>query len=112
MSFEVSAFGGKVKIIEPGLIATGLMGRSEAITIDERLTEYQPLMKSVLNVFGSMKETASPASVVANVIYEAATDETGQLRYTAGEDAETLINTRKQTDDVTFTSELKAQFGI
>ena len=50
--------------------------------------------------------------VVAEVIYQAATDGTHQLRYTAGEDAKVIIATRKAADDATFLSGIKAQFGI
>jgi len=36
----------------------------------------------------------------------------GQLRYTAGEDAKTLIAHRKQADDASFMAGMKTQMGI
>jgi hypothetical protein len=50
--------------------------------------------------------------VVAEVIFEAATDGKNQLRYTAGEDAKMLIANRQQYDDATFFGGIKAQFGL
>jgi len=112
LSYELEAFGGKVKIVEPGAIATDFAGRSMDISNNESLTEYQPLVGKVMAGFPTMFENASPTSVVANVIYEAATDGTNQLRYTAGEDAKAIIALRKQADDETFTAEIKKQFAI
>ena len=60
----------------------------------------------------SLYANASPASVVADVIYEAATDGSNQLRYIAGEDAKALLGNRKQLDDATFIGGLKAQMGL
>jgi hypothetical protein len=50
--------------------------------------------------------------VVAEVIYQAATDGTNQLRYTAGEIAKALVAQRKQADDATFIKAIKTQFGL
>lgn len=112
LSFEVAEFGGKVKIVEPGAIATDFAGRSFDFRNDETLAEYQPLVGKILAAVQTMFANASPASVVAGVIYEAATDGTNQLRYTAGEDAKILIANRKAADDASFTAGLKAQLGL
>jgi NADP-dependent 3-hydroxy acid dehydrogenase YdfG len=112
LCYEVEQFGGKVKIVEPGAIATDFVGRSMDMSNDESLTEYQPLVQKLMAGVSHMFGNASPASVVANIIYEAATDGTTQLRYTAGEDAREMIANRKQLDDETFISGVKAQFGM
>lgn len=112
LSYEVEQFGGKVKIVEPGAIATEFTGRSLDFSNDENIAEYQPIVTRVMEAVGSMFEQASPASVVAGVIYQAATDGTGQLRYTAGEDARAIIAQRQQIDDATFISGIKAQFKL
>jgi hypothetical protein len=59
-----------------------------------------------------MVQNASPATIVSEVIYEAATDGTKQLRYTAGEDAKILIANRQQFDDASFIGGIKSQFGL
>ncbi len=112
LSYEVEQFGGKVKIIEPGAIDTGFAGRSLDFSNDETLTEYQFMVGKVMSGLPTLYQNASPASIVAGVIYEAATDGTGQLRYTAGEDAKAIIANRQQSDDKSFIGGMKAQFGL
>jgi len=112
LNYEVEQFGGKVKIVEPGAIATDFAGRSFDFNNDESLAEYQPMVDKVMAALPALFDTASPASVVADVIYEAVTDGTGKIRYTAGEDAKTIIANRAQADDETFIGGMKAQFGL
>jgi NADP-dependent 3-hydroxy acid dehydrogenase YdfG len=112
LSFEVEQFGGKVKIVEPGAIATDFAGRSFDFSNDETIIEYQSMVAKVMEALPALFDTASPASLVANVIYTAATDGTDKLRYFAGEDAKVIIENRKQLDDETFIGGMKAQFGL
>lgn len=87
LNYEVEQFGGQVKIVEPGMIATDFVGRSLDFSNDESMTEYQNIVGSLMTALPTMAQNASPASVVEEVIFEAATDGKNQLRYTAGEDA-------------------------
>ncbi len=87
LRYEVEQFGGKVKIIEPGAIATDFAGRSFDFNHDESLEAYQNIVTKIMNAFPQMIKNASPTSVVTKVIYEAATDGTSRLRYMAGKDA-------------------------
>jgi NADP-dependent 3-hydroxy acid dehydrogenase YdfG len=112
LKYEVSEFGVKVKIIEPGAITTDFTGRSLDFSNNETYTEYQPFIGKIMSAMQFLFQNASPANVVANVIYQAATDGTTQLRYLAGEDAEIMIAHRKQNDDESFEAGIKAQFGI
>lgn len=112
LSYEVEQFGGQVKLVEPGMIATEFAGRSFDFSHDESLEEYQPIIGAFMTALPAMAQNASPASVVADVIFEAATDGKNQLRYTAGEDAVALLANRKQHDDATFIGGIKSQFGL
>lgn len=112
LSYEVEQFGGKVKIIEPGAVATDFAGRSFDFSNDETFTEYQSMVGKIMAGLPALFETASPASVIADVIYEAATDGTNQLRYAAGEDAKAIIAQREQSDDASYIEGMKAQFGL
>lgn len=112
LHYEVEQFGGKVKIVEPGMIATDFAGRSFDFSNDESMSEYQNLVGSLMSAMPVMSQNASPASVVASVIYEAATDGKNQLRYIAGEDAKVLLANRQQYDDSTFINGMKTQFGL
>lgn len=114
LHFELEAAGIKVKIVEPGMIATDFGGRSFDFVNDETMTEYQPVVKALFESWGTeeMTSRASPPQVVADVIWTAVTDGTNTLRYRAGADAEELLNNRKALDDATFIGGLKAQLGL
>jgi short-subunit dehydrogenase len=86
LRYEVEQFGGKVKIVEPGAIATDFAGRSFDFSHNENLKEYNNIVTKITNALPTMVKNASPASVVTEVIYEAATDGKNKLRYMAGKD--------------------------
>ena len=102
LHFEMATIGVKVKIIEPGMVNTDFGGRSLDFNNDESLTEYQGLIKSVFEQFDTAQQSASPASAIAEVIYDAATDNLQQLRYIAGMDSKNLLEKRAQEDDKSF----------
>lgn len=112
LSFELEAIGCKMKIVEPGAIKTDFAGRSFDFMNDESLVEYQQVVQKLMGAIDALLQNASEPSVVAEVIYQAATDGTNQLRYTAGEDAKALVAQRKQADDATFIKAIKSQFGL
>lgn len=112
LQYEVAQFGGKVKVVEPGAIATDFASRSLDFSNDEALEAYQPLVQKVMNAFPSLYQQASGAAQIAAVVYEAATDGSDQLRYTAGEDAAAIIAMRRRLDDASLLAGINAQFGL
>jgi short chain dehydrogenase len=109
---NVIGLGCKMKIVEPGAIKTDFAGRSFDFMNDESLIEYREVVQKLMGAIGALLQNASEPGVVAEVIYQAATDGTNQLRYTAGEDAKVLVAQRKQADDATFIGGIKRQFGL
>ena len=112
LHYELEAFGVKVKIVEPGAIATDFGGRSFDFTNDESIVEYQGTVRAVLAAIENLFADPSPASLCAEVIWNAVTDGTDTLRYTAGEDAKEFMANRKQLDDATFIGGIKQQLGL
>jgi NADP-dependent 3-hydroxy acid dehydrogenase YdfG len=114
MHYELEAAGIRTKIVEPGMIATDFGGRSFDFVNDEEMTEYQPVVQALFSRWGSpgAGANASPASLVAEVIWTAVTDGTNTLRYRAGADAVELLDNRKAADDATFIGGMKAQLGL
>ena len=112
LSFEAAEIGVKVKIIEPGMIKTDFGGRSLDFNNDESLTEYQGIVGKLLAAMEPLAANGSEPEVVAEVIYQAATDGTDQLRYPAGPDAVEIVGNRKAADDATFLAGIRAQFGL
>ena len=87
LRYEMEQIGCRVKIIEPGAIATDFAGRSFDFNNDENLKEYQNIVSKITTVFPTMIKNASHVSIVSKVIFEAATDGKSKLRYQAGKDA-------------------------
>lgn len=112
LSFELSQINCKVKIVEPGMINTDFGGRSLEFINDENLTEYQESINNLMQGLGAFSQNASEPEVVAGVIYEAVTDGSDRLRYTAGDDAEMIVENRKQLTDEAFIGNLREQFGF
>lgn len=111
LHYELAPFGVKIKIVQPGLIKTDFGGRSFDFVNDETMAEYQPTIQKLFASWGSNTEASEP-SVVADVIWSAATDGTDTLRYRAGPDAENLLDARKQQDDATFIGNMKTSIGL
>ena len=112
LHYELEAFGVKVKIVEPGMIRTDFGGRSFDFVNDEAMEEYQGTVQKLFAAWGNAGDNASDPEVVAEVIWQAATDGSATLRYRAGADAEALLDARKIQDDATFIGNMKAQLGL
>lgn len=112
LTYEFSEIGCKVKIVEPGAIRTDFATRSFDFVNDESLTEYQSLIGKLMKATKPMFENAPEPIIVAKVIYEAATDDTDKIRYTAGEDVKQVVELRKKLDDKEFIQNVKSMFGI
>lgn len=107
MSYELESIGLRVKIVEPGMIATDFGGRSFDFATENVPQEYGLAMAGMGNAMQHYGANLSAPEVVADVIWQAATDGTDQLRYRAGADAHALLDARKTQDDATFMGEMK-----
>lgn len=112
LHYEMEPLGVKVKIVEPGAIKTDFAGRSFNFNHDESLTEYQGTVDTLMAALGPLMQNAAEPVVVAESIYEAATDGTNKIRYVAGADAEQWLAQRAQLSDEEFIAGIKAQFGF
>jgi NAD(P)-dependent dehydrogenase (short-subunit alcohol dehydrogenase family) len=110
LHYEMKDVGVKVKIVEPGMIATDFGGRSFDFQAGD-IADYQPIINALMKQWQNPENTVSPPSLVAEVIYNAVTDGTDQLRYRAGADAKALLDTRKKMTDDEFFSMMNNQMG-
>ena len=101
LHYEMAEIGVKVKLIEPGFIATDFGGRSFDFQAGS-IEDYQPIINALMKQWQNPNNTVSQPSLVADVIYAAVTDGTDQLRYRAGEDANFLLDNRKKMTDAEF----------
>ncbi|HGM4744804.1 SDR family oxidoreductase [Stenotrophomonas maltophilia] len=111
LSHELGPIGVKIKLIEPGVINTNFAGSSFDMNVDPGLTEYNPLVEAVTKAFAAATGGSDPI-VVAQAVWEAATDGSDQLRYIAGEDATQINAARKQMEDPEYLALVRSQMGL
>jgi NAD(P)-dependent dehydrogenase (short-subunit alcohol dehydrogenase family) len=115
MSYELTPFGIRVVIIEPGFIRTNIMNSSISAkkALDPK-SPYFSLTQKVENHFKSMMMDNAPSSSspeeVAKIILQAVTSENPQLRYTVGNDAAAIMQAKRTMSDAEFGNLIKQQF--
>lgn len=108
MSFELGLHNIGIKTIAPGGIATDFIGRS----LDRSShPEYQEIEDKLFSAIDGMMEMASTAEQIAEVVYEAATDNKDQVRYLAGEDAKAMYARRLEIGNEEFRKEIRKQIS-
>jgi NAD(P)-dependent dehydrogenase (short-subunit alcohol dehydrogenase family) len=87
LAFELEELGVRVKLVEPGYCPnTGFIGNA-LYSPDQLIPEpYAPFAQRVLRAFAE-PGAVTKASDVAEGVWRAANDSTGQLRFPAGPDA-------------------------
>jgi len=112
LSYELDSQNIKVKIVEPGYIATPFYQRAKAeFAFDPQLQDYQKFQEEMSTLFTSFEslETAV-AEDVASTVFQAATDGTHQLRYVIGPDLQPMIDLRSQGSDQQYIESMRSQF--
>jgi NAD(P)-dependent dehydrogenase (short-subunit alcohol dehydrogenase family) len=112
LNFELNPLGIRVKLIEPGRIKTDFGSRSLDILKQDGLTAYDAFVAKMTATRSAAAATAPGPEIVAEVIWQAATDGTDQLRYIAGEDAKTIIETRAKISQEEYYAMIRQRFGI
>jgi NAD(P)-dependent dehydrogenase (short-subunit alcohol dehydrogenase family) len=107
MSFELSKFGIGIKTVAPGGISTDFAGRSLDFNTQ---AEYSDIENKLLEAVEVMMKNASTAEQIAEVVYEAATDNKDQVRYLAGADAHMMYERRLEIGKESFRKEIGQQF--
>ena len=113
LSYELSELGIRAKLIEPGNIATDFGTRSMDFASSETITDYNAYaenMQAMMEAQG--QEMYSQPEMVAEVIYEAATDGSDKLRYIAGDDAKQLIEMRATKGDEAYVAFTRDMFAL
>lgn len=93
LAFELAPFGVRVKTVAPGGIRTDFAGRSLVVA---QHPAYAGLMAKVMSAFMDPEraKAQSSAEQIAEVVYEAATDDQDRVTYVAGADAKHLYAQR------------------
>lgn len=109
MSFELAPYNIGIKTVSPGGIATDFTGRSLQVAEHEA---YAALLQKLLaSQSGEQQAHFSSPEAIAEVVYEAATDQKDQLRYQAGPDAVAIYAQRLSAGPEAFRQGVAAQFS-
>lgn len=100
LQYEVREFDIRVKIIEPGPIKTDFYTRSASVTKKEGLTAYDNFVARALPNLQRAGETAPDGRIVAEAIYDAATDDSWKMRYPVNSQA--ILAARRLLPDALF----------
>lgn len=100
LQFEVKEFNIKIKIIEPGPIKTDFYDRSQSVTKKGDLTAYDHFVALAMPNLQRAGETGPDGSLVAQVIYDAVTDDSWKMRYPAN--SRLVLMARKLLPDSIF----------
>ncbi|MBJ2126031.1 SDR family oxidoreductase [Flavobacterium sp. IB48] len=108
LASELVQFGIQVKVVAPGGMKTDFAIRSMEVAQHEA---YEKLTLEVSKGYSAEQiDNYTNAEDVAQIIYEAATDNKSQLRYVAGKDANALYNERLSLGAETQIQNIKSMF--
>ena len=108
MRYEMSPFGIKTIIIEPGVIKTNMLSSFKE-TSAKPDSPYKKISEKVMTGIKMMGEMATPASEVANTIIKAIHTEDPLPRYVVGNDASMFLEAKKMKTDIEFENYLKKE---
>ena len=114
LSHELAQFGIRVKVFAPGAVATDFSGRSMARTFEGDGGPYANAIRKVMGTFAANRGTsaASTSEQLAQALYDAATDGSGQVRYVVGDDALAVMQMRKEMGEEALLGGLRQRFGL
>ncbi len=108
MRYEMSPFGIKTIIIEPGVIKTNMLSSFKE-TNAKPDSPYKKISEKVMTGVKMMGEMATPASEVANTIIKAINTKDPLPRYIVGNDASMFLEAKKMKTDIEFENYLKKE---
>ncbi len=109
LAFELAPLGVRVKTVAPGGIATDFSGRSLVVSPHPA---YMDAIGKTVAVFSNPERRAkgSSAEQIAEVVYEAATDESDRVTFVAGNDAKATYAQRLAVGIDAFRAGIRQMF--
>ncbi|MFS8066716.1 MAG: hypothetical protein ACMG6S_10125 [Byssovorax sp.] len=113
LSYELASQDIVVKIIEPGGVTSTSFGKRMGAehAEDASLTDYDAFITGTNAVFEGLRSARlASEQEVAQVILDAATDGTSQLRYVATQDILPLVEARRETSEQEYIALMRSRF--
>lgn len=108
MRYELSPFGIKTIIIEPGVIKTNFFS-SMKVSGGKKDSPYKEITEKVMNGVKMMAEMGTPPEEVAKTILKAIKTEEPLPRYVVGSDASMFLEAKKMKTDIEFENYIKKE---
>jgi short-subunit dehydrogenase len=112
LHYELSQFNIKLKLIEPGLIATDFYGRSRQFIKPTNTNEYDGFIQKFNDAAQKVMKEAEGPDVVAKMIFKAASENGNQMRYTVGKPAPILLMLRKLLSDKLYFLMVRKSYNL
>jgi NAD(P)-dependent dehydrogenase (short-subunit alcohol dehydrogenase family) len=110
LAYELSCFGVRAKLVEPGYAPTTRFGANTAERLRGLVPEaYTRYAEQVMQGHAGSKSTT--ALDVARAVWLAATDGSERLRYAAGQDAEEFAAMRRAMPGESYLDQMRAVVG-
>jgi NAD(P)-dependent dehydrogenase (short-subunit alcohol dehydrogenase family) len=95
LSYELEPLGIRMKLIEPGAIATDFGGRSLDTLSKDGLSVYDDMLERFNKARDEAVSNSAAPIDVAKVVFQAATDRSSRLRFLVGKDAKLFWRIRR-----------------
>ena len=102
----------RVKIIEPGIIATEFYGAGRQLVSPPKEAGYDDFVSKITGVSQGSGRNGDSADKVAQMILRAANDTSPRLRYVVGRPAPAILLLRRLLPDRLFMRGLKAKYKL
>ena len=106
MSFELGLHNIRIKTVAPGAVATDFLGRSLEKALHPAYMEFEDKLFAATE---SMMSQGVPPERIAEIVYEAATDDKDQVTYIATEDAKAAYARRLEIGSEASRKEIRKQ---
>lgn len=112
LSYELAPLGIRAKFIAPGGVATEFAGRSLARTFADGEHAYGDSLSKAMAAMGARRGNYSSPESIAEIIFSAATDGTGQVMYLAGQDAEQIYGLTRSASEAQKLAMVRQHSGL
>lgn len=112
LHYELAQFNIKMKLIEPGPIVTDFYGRSRQFIKPTNTNQYDGFIQKFNDAAEKVMKHAEGPDVVAKVIYQAATDNSAQMRYAVGKPGPMLLRMRKLLSDKLYFLMVRKSYNL
>ena len=111
--YELGPFGIRIILVEPGAVGSNFWKNLKMTSVSQSPTSpYRQIIDDVSKVFSKMTENVIHPSDVAKVVVDAVTIEDSEIRYVVGNDANLLMDAKKNMSEKEYEHFIKEQFNL